>query len=149
MNDFKSLVTEYGRSIIKSAIDHEPEEAETLKTNIITAKEKIIVKHKTVENELQIAENEIHKLRTSVIDWKGKYNESSQTVKKDSTRIEDLEKKLKGQDEQGERWADMWRSERVKRRALEVELADLKEDKKRKRDSVAAVWEQAESIKLN
>jgi hypothetical protein len=149
LNDFKPLVTEYGRSIIKSALDHEPEEAVTLKENIVAAKEKIIVKYKTVENELKIAEGELRASRGMTSHRQRMYGGCIQTSKEDSTRIQDLEKQLKDQSEGKKRSADLLVKETEKRQALEVELADLKKDKKRKRESVAAIWEEAERIKLN
>ena len=148
VDDFKFLVTEYGRSIIKSAFDHEPEEARTLKDNIIAAKEKIIVKHKTVENELKNAAGEIRKLRSSVFELREVQVASDQAREVDSTTIQDLKKQHKDQWEEKKRYAGLWEEETEKRKALEEELAGLKKDRKRKRESVAAIWEDAESIKL-
>jgi len=148
-DDIQALMTDYGRSIIKSAIDHEPEEAETLKTNIIAAKEKIIVKYKTVENELKIAEGEVRTSRKMASHWQGLYAGSLQTRKDDSARIQDLEKQLKDQSEENKRSAELLAKEIEKCKALEVESAKTRRDKKRKRESVAAIWEDAEKVKLN
>jgi hypothetical protein len=149
IDDFKSLVTEYGRSIIKSALDHEPEEAGTLKDNIIAAKEKIIVRHKTVENELKIIEGEVRKLRSSVFKLREVQAVSDHVKEVDGTTIQDLKKQHKHEWEEKKRFAALLEQETVKRKALEVELAELKRDKKRKRELVAAIWEEAEKIKLN
>jgi hypothetical protein len=146
--DLKSLVTEYGRSIIKSAMDHEPEEAATLKNDIMTAKEKIIVRHKTVENELKIAEAENLTLKSSVFAMRLEITTAAITKRLDGSTIEVLEIQLKDQTEKTTRCVDLLEKEKVKRKALEVESADLKRDRKRKRDSVAAIWEDAESVKL-
>ena len=80
--------------------------------------------------------------------WQRMYGGCIQTSKENSTRIQDLEKQLKDQSEGKKRSADLLVKETEKRQALEVELADLKKDRKRKRESVAAIWEDAESIKL-
>ena len=149
IDDFESLVVDYGRSIIKSAMEHEPEEAGPLKNNIIAAKEKIIVKYKTVENELKIAEGEVRKLKSSVSELSTMQVASDHAKEVDSTTIQDLKKQHKDQWEGKKRLAGLLEEETVKRKALEVELAELKRDKKRKRDSVAAIWEEAEKIKLN
>jgi chromosome segregation ATPase len=148
IDDFKSLVTEYGRSIIKSAMDHEPEEAATLKEDIMTAKEKIIVKYKTAENELEIAEAEIRTLKSSVFDLRLEKATSVITKRLDGSSIKALEKRLGDQSDEMRRCTDLLEEETEKRNALELDLADLKKDRKRKRESVAAIWEDAESIKL-
>jgi hypothetical protein len=149
IDDFQSLVTEYGRSIIKSALDHEPEEAETLKDSIIAAKEKIMVKHKTVENELKITEGEVRELRSSVLELREVQAASDHAKEVDTTTIQDLKKQHKHEWEEKKRFAALFEQETVKRKALEVEMAELKRDKKRKRESVASIWEEAEKIKLN
>jgi hypothetical protein len=149
VNEFKSLVTEYGRSIIKSAMDHEPEEAATLKNNIVAAKEKVIVKYKTVENELQIAEGDNLLLKADVAALQEAQVSVTERNRSQVTTIEVLQKQLKDQEEQRKRWTDMYQGENVKRKALEVELRDMRRDRKRKRESVAAVWEEAENVKLN
>jgi hypothetical protein len=146
--DFGSLLTEYSRSIIKSAIDHSPNDAEALKNNIVTAKEKVVVKHKTVENELKIAEGEVRKLKASNFELKNVQDALYKMRKVDATRIQNLEKQLKDETEGKERDANLLAKETEDRQALEVELADLKKDKKRKRESIAAIWEGAEKVKL-
>ena len=147
--DFGSLLTEYGRSIIKSAIDHSPTETDSLKTNIINAKEKVVVKHKDVENELRIAQVEIQRLKANNLELRKAKAALYNNKKVDSTRIQDLEQQLKFQTEGKERDADLLVKETKKRQALEVELGDLKKDKKWKRELVAAIWEDAEKVKLN
>jgi hypothetical protein len=149
LSEFRSLVTEYGPSIINSAIDHEPEEAGTLKDDIIAAKEKITVKHKSVENELKPSQGEVRKLRSSVIGLGTLQAASEHANEVAITTIQDLKKQHKHEWEEKKRFAALLEEEAVKRKALEVELAELKRDKKRKRESVASIWEEAEKTKLN
>jgi hypothetical protein len=149
MDDFKALVTEYGGSIIKSAMDHSPEEAVSLKNDIITAKEKVIVKYKTVENDLKIAEGENRILKANVDELLVARGLASQGSRMQRITIKELERQLRHQRETASICVDSLEKETEKRKASEVELADLKNDKKRKRDSVAAIWEEAESVKLN
>jgi hypothetical protein len=149
MDDFKALVTEYGRSIIKSAMDHSPEEAVSLKNDIITAKEKVIVKYKTVENGLKIAEGENRILKANVDELLVARGLASQGSRMQRIAIKDLEGQLRYQRETTSICSDLLEKETEKNKALEVELAELKRDKKRKRESVASIWEEAEKIKLN
>jgi hypothetical protein len=149
MDDFKALVTEYGRSIIKSAMDHSPEEAVSLKNDIITAKEKVIVKYKTVENDLEIAEGENRILKANVDELLVGRGLASQGSRMQRIAIKDLEGQLRYQRERTSICSDSLEKETNKRKTLEVELGDLKKDKKRKRESVAAIWEDAEKVKLN
>jgi len=147
--DFGSLLTEYGRSIINSAIDHSPTEAESLKNNIITAKEKVVVKHKTVDNELKMAEDEVRKVNNHVSVLRGIQKACDMAKKVDGTTIQNLKKQHKHELEEKKRFAVLLEEETVKRRGLEVELEELRRDKKRKRESIAAIWEDAERVKLN
>jgi len=148
LNDFQSLVTGYGRAIIKSAMDHEPEDSDMLKQDIMAAKEKIIVKHQTIENKLETAEAEIRVLRSSVFDLRLEKATSGITQRLDGCRIERLERQLKDQAEEYMKCMDLLTEETATRKVLEVESAKWERDKKRKRESVAAIWEDAESVKL-
>jgi hypothetical protein len=148
-DEFKLLLIEYARSIIKSTIDHCSNESEALKNNIITAKRKVFFKYKIVETELSIAERKIKELKASNLKLRKAQAAFNSTIKADSTRIQDLEKQLRGRPEGKERGVNLLAKEIEKCEALEVELADLKKDKKRKRESGAAIWEDAEKVKLN
>jgi hypothetical protein len=46
--EFKTSLQDYGRSIIKSALEHSVEEVHILETNLITSKEKVIAHHTDV-----------------------------------------------------------------------------------------------------
>jgi hypothetical protein len=45
--------------------------------------------------------------------------------------------------------SESWKKERARRQALEAEIATLKQDKKRKRENVAEIWEKVEKVKVN
>lgn len=149
IGDFKSLLTEYGRAIIRSAIDHPPEKFQCLKQNIITAKEKIIVKHKTVENELKIAEREIRKLRTSVTDLTDSKATTFKQLTAETKEVEALRAENTILSAQRTESSNQCKKEIAKRKALEGELATFKQDKKRKRESAASIWEEVEQTKLD
>jgi len=119
-----------------------------LKQDIMAAKEKIIVKHQTIESKLETAEAEIRVLRSSVFDLRLEKATSGITQRLDGCRIERLEEQLKDQAEEYMKCMDLLTEEIATRKALEVESAKWERDKKRKRESVAAIWEDAESIKL-
>jgi len=98
-DEFKLLLIEYARSIINSTIDHCPDESEALKNNIITAKKKVVVKYRIVETELSIAGHEIRKLKASNLQLRKAQAASKNDKKVDITRIQDLEKQLRGRPE--------------------------------------------------
>jgi len=148
-NDFKTLLNEYSRSIIKSAMDHVPEEAVSLKNDIIAAKLKVLAKYATVENDLEIAESENTILKANVDELLVARAVASEGSRLQRIANRDLDVELRRQREIRDQGVVLLEQETEKRKGLETEMEELKRDKKRKRDSVAAIWEEAESIKLN
>ena len=130
-------------------MDHVPEEAVSLKNDIIAAKLKVLAKYATVENDLEIAESENTILKANVDELLVARAVASEGSRLQRIANRDLDVELRRQRELRNQGVVLLEQETEKRKGLETEMEELKRDKKRKRDSVAAIWEEAESIKLN
>jgi hypothetical protein len=70
-------------------------------------------------------------------------------LKLEMTITDDVERLYKAQLAKEDRDFESWKKERARRQALEAEIATLKQDKKRKRENVAEIWEKVEKVKAN
>jgi hypothetical protein len=149
VNEFELLLTGYGRSVIRSAMDHTPDEADTLKESIVDAKTNIVAKHNAVQDDLEVAKGEIiilgarnSKINADRVVYHGRlvaYREANK----------DLEKQLDTLSQEKKISVESLEKETTRRKELEAELSAFKLDKKRKRESVAAIWEEVENVKLD
>jgi hypothetical protein len=70
-------------------------------------------------------------------------------LKLEMTITDDVERLYKAQLAKEDRDFESWKKESARRQALEAEIATLKQDKKRKRENVAEIWEKVEKVKAN
>jgi len=149
VTEFQRSLQNYGRSIIKSALDHTTEESQVLENNIITSKEKVIAHFTSVNQKLEMAED--------------KNQQQEVTIQSNFTELAGLRKKVEGQrriiEGQEKRNAaqlsaklgllDSLEVEERKVKDLQSELANLRKNKKRKREDIVEVFERVEKVKVD
>jgi chromosome segregation ATPase len=147
--DFNTILLEYGRSIIKSALDHLPEESQSLKDDIVAAKQVVVDRYDEMQTDLDGWKNRAGNLKSEIIDVRIDNAGLKRKLEAEKNTVENLRKQLKDELE-GERKksAELMENEIAKGKALEAELAKMKQDKKRKRESAVEIWEQVEKTKV-
>jgi hypothetical protein len=155
-DEFKANLLEYSRSVIKSAMDHTSKETQALEDTMIVYKEIVVAQYKQAKNTIITLETDLLAARESII-----LSEESNTIlKADQARlnadlklemqiIDEVKRMYQAQMAKENRDFESWKRERARRQALEVEIATLKQDKKRKRENVADFWEKVEKVKVN
>jgi hypothetical protein len=144
--EFKTSLQDYGRSIIKSALEHTPEESHALEKNIITSKEKVIAHHTDISRKLEMAEIR-NQNQEAIIKSKNTENaELKKKVEEQSSKIECLEKQSASQLSAKLRLLDSVGVEERKVKDLEAELAKSRKDRKRKREDIVEVFERVEKV---
>jgi hypothetical protein len=154
--DFELLLFEYSRSVIRSAMDHMDKEALALEENMTSTKEKVITQYSQAEATITALETALSKANEST----QQAEESNAVLRADQARLnadlklemeftDDAKRKLQAQLAKENRYFGSWMEERRRRQALEVEIASLQQDKKRKRENVAEIWEKVEKVRVN
>lgn len=150
VDDFKSSLLDYGRSIIDSAIN-EDADPQTLESDIITAKEKLIAQFTAVYQHLEelsdsfySRDGEAAELRTEISELK-RAKAAMEEEKSDVIQAMDVDyamKKKEAEDhcEEKERYQKMWEEAEKGRKKAEDELAGIKQDNKRKKDRMEKMW---------
>jgi prolyl oligopeptidase PreP (S9A serine peptidase family) len=149
MAEFKSYLQDYGRSIIKSALEHTPEESHALEKNIIISRQKVIAHHTNVSQKLEMAEIRNRNQEATI---KSKNTENAELKKKleeQRSKIECLEKQSASQLSAKLRLLDSLEVEERKVKDLEAELATFRNDRKRKRENIVEVFERVEKVKVD
>jgi hypothetical protein len=155
-NEFNANLLEYSRSVIKSAIDHDARDSQDLEENMIITKEKVIAQYRRSRRTITAFETTL----SAVNELGQQAEETIATLKADQARLNaDLKLEMQITDEvkrmyqaqiaKENRDFESWKKERVRRQALEAEIATLKRDIKRKRENVAEIWEKVEKVKVN
>jgi prolyl oligopeptidase PreP (S9A serine peptidase family) len=146
--EFKSYLQDYGRAIIKSALEHTPEESHALEKNIITSKEKVITLHTGVSQKLEMAEIRNRNQEATIKSRNAENAELKKKVEEQRTKIECLEKQSAAQLSAKLRLLDSLEVEERKAKDLEAEMATLRKDRKRKREDIVEVFERVEKVKV-
>jgi prolyl oligopeptidase PreP (S9A serine peptidase family) len=147
--EFKSYLQDYGRSIIKSALEHTPDESHILEQNIITSKEKVIAHHTNVSQKLEMAEIRNRNQEATIKTKNTETAELTKKVEEQRSKIECLEKQSASQLSAKLRLLDSLEVEERKVKDLEAELATLRKDRKRKREDIVEVFERVEKVKVD
>jgi chromosome segregation ATPase len=150
VDDFKSSLLDYGRSIIDSAIN-EDADLQTLESDIITAKEKLIAQFTAVYQHFEelsdsfySRDGEAAELRTEISELK-RAKAAMEEEKSDVIQAMDVDYAMKKKEadnhcEEKERYQKMWEEAEKGRKEAEAELAGIKQDNKRKRDRMEKMW---------
>jgi hypothetical protein len=150
VDDFKSSLLDYGRSIIDSAMN-EDADPQTLESDIITAKEKVITQFTAVYQHLEELSDSLYskdgeaaKLRTEISELE-RAKAAMEEEKSDVIQAMDVDyamMKNTAEDHcaEKERYQKMWEEAEKGRQEAEDELAGIKQDNKRKRDRLEKMW---------
>jgi chromosome segregation ATPase len=147
--ELKTSLQDYGRSIIRSALEHTAEESHILETNIITSKEKVITLHTGVSQKLEMAEIRNRNQEATIKSKNTETAELKKKVEEQRSKIECLEKQSASQLSAKLRLLDSLEVEERKVKDLEAELATLRKDRKRKREDIVEVFERVEKVKVD
>lgn len=147
--EFKTSLQDYGRSIIKSALEHSAEEVHILETNLITSKEKVITLHTGVSQTLEMAEIRNRNQEATIKSKNTENAELKKKVEEQKNKIECLEKQSASQLSAKLRLLDSVGVEERKVKDLEAELATFRKDRKRKREDIVEVFERVEKVKVD
>jgi predicted S18 family serine protease len=147
--EYKSYLQDYGRSIIRSALQHTAEESYVLEKNIITSKEKVIAHHTNVSQKLEMAEIRNRNQEAIIKSKNTEKAELKKKVEEQRNKIECLEKQSASQLSAKLRLLDSLEVEERKVKDLEAELATLRKDRKRKREDIVEVFERVEKVKVD
>jgi len=149
ITEFQTSLQNYGRSIIKSALDHTTEESHDLENNIITSKGEVIAHFTSVSQKLEMAED---KNQQQEITIKSNYTELAGLRKK----LEEQRRIIEGQEKRNAAQLtaklgllDSLEVEERKVNNLQSELANLRKDKKRKGEAIVEVFERVEKVKVD
>jgi len=149
ITEFQTSLQNYGRSVIKSALDHTTEESHVLENNIIASKEKVITHHTSLSQKLEMAEKRSQQQEVTI---RSNFTELAELRKK----VEEQRKIIEGQEKRNAAQLtaklgllDSLEVEERKVKDLQSELADLRKDKKRKREDIVKVFERVEKVKVD
>ena len=143
----RSSLQSYGRSIIKSALDHPAEAAEGLEKDIAACRENVIVRYNGIIMEAKSAREKNRRLEETNASLDIENGVLKRTMETDSTSFTRNEKRYKTQ------LADQaaiikTQEEKIRTMTMEAAAKDTN-DKKRKRKEVGAIWEKAEKTRLD
>jgi hypothetical protein len=155
IDELKSTLLEYGRSIIRSAMDQDQDQdAQNPETEIIIAKERVIAHYvntaQSLSEDLDLVKEVLSEQQAKI----GRLEEIAALEEEKSSRIQDLELEvelLKCEAKEGEghlaemkRYQGLWEEDQETKKRLEAEVAGLKQDHKRKRDKMDELWKKME-----
>jgi len=146
---FNTSLQDYGRSIIKSALDHTAEESHIPENNIITSKQKVIALHTDVSQKLEMAEIRNRNQEATIKSRNAEKAELKKKVEEQRDEIECLDKQSASQLSAKLRLLDSLEVEERKVKDLEAELATLRKERKRKREDIVEVFERVERVKVD
>lgn len=155
-DEFKANLLEYSRSVIKSAMDHNPKETQALEGIMRLSKGNVVAQYKqaqntitTLETDLSLARESIWVLEESIAKLKADQAGLNADLKLEIQITAEVKRMYQAQMARENRDFDSWKKERAQRKQLEVEIGTLKHEKKRKRENVAEIWEKVEKVKVN
>ena len=144
---FTANLLDYSRLEIKSAMDHTSQETPALEDARRLSKEYIIAQYKQAKNTITTLETDLIAARESIRQSEGhnKILRADQErlnadLKLEMTITDEVKRMYQAQMSKGNRDFESWKKERARRQALDVEIASLRHDKKRKRENVAEIW---------
>ena len=150
VDDFKSSLLDYGRSIIDSAMN-EDADPQTLESDIITAKEKLIAQFTAVYQHLEELSDSLYskdgeaaRLRTEISELE-RAKAAMEEEKSDVIQAMDVDyamMKNTAEDHyaEKEKYQKLFVEAEQGKREAEAELAGIKQDNKRKRDRMEKMW---------
>jgi len=146
---YKTLLQDYGRSIIKSALEHTAEESHVLAKNIIASKEKVIAHCTGVSQKLEMAEMKNRKQEATIESRNAEKAELKKKLEEQQNKIKCFEKQSASQLAAKLRLLDSLEVEERKVKDLEAKIATLRKDRKRKREDIVEVFERVEKVKVD
>ena len=155
-DEFKAILLEYSRSVIKSAMDHSSKETQDLEDAMRFSRGYVIAQYKQARNIIAAFEMDWLAARDSI----RKSEESITILKSDQARLnadlrlemtinDEVKRLYQAQRVKENRDFESWKEERARRKALEVKITTLKQDRKRKRENVAEIWEKVGKVKVH
>jgi hypothetical protein len=155
IDDFRSILLKYGRSIIISAMSSDQDQdGQDLETEILNAKQNVIAYYANTAQSLSEDLDLVKEVLSEQRDKIGKLEEIAALEEEKSSRIQDLELEvelLKADKKEGQghlaekrKFQKLWEEEKVEKSKLEAELAGIKESNKRKREKMDEVWKKME-----
>jgi hypothetical protein len=150
MEDFRSSLLDYGRSIMNSAVNDDCD-SQTLENDMNASKEKVIAQHTVIcqhlaelSHSLYAKDEEASKLRTDVADLE-RAKAAMEKEKSDVIQAMDVDYAIKNKEaevhyEEKEKYQKLWEEAEKGRKKAEDELAGIKQDNKRKRDRMEKMW---------
>ena len=150
-DEFRSALLEYSEAVVRSTIQHAPQEAQNLKADIIDTKKKVIATHEDELNELktQLTSSEERNRQlneTIVIQESTRSSVESQLENEKSISLE-LERVLKLERDRKERYKQLYEKRGLELKASKDECEQLQRECK-KRERPEEVWEAAEGVRL-
>jgi len=120
------------------------------------SKENVIAQYKQAKNTIATLQSELLAAKKST----RQSEENNAVLKADQVKLNaDLKLEMQITDEVKRLYQDQmakenrdfesWKKERGRRQGLEVEIATLKHERKRKRENVAKMWEKVEKVKVH
>ena len=157
IDKFRSILLEYGRSIIESARrEDQDQDTQDSENDILNTKERIVAYYVSTAQSLS---EDIDIMKEVLFEQRGRIGELeviAASEEEKSVRIQDLEVELdsdsmkgykeKAEDYLGERhnFQKLWEKEKEEKGKLEAELAGIREGNKRKREKMEEVWKKME-----
>lgn len=155
-NKFTANLLDYSRLEIKSAMDHTSQETPALEDARRLSKENIIAQYKQAKNTITTLETDLFAARESIRQSEGHnkilredQERLNADLKLEMTITDEVKRMYQAQMVKENRDFESWKKERTQRQGLEVEIAGLKHDRKRKRENVAEIWEKVEKVKVH
>ena len=150
-DDFESALLEYGRAVIKSAMDHPPEQARMLENEILTTKKKVLMEHKNSTKNLEVSllatKYEVERLGRTIDIRNDEKVALGQELKVELDVASDLERELGHEKGEKIKFMEMFDDSVDTNNRLKRKCQDLVREK-RKRSRVEEIWEKAEKVKV-
>jgi len=154
LEDFKSSLLDYGRSIMISAVNDDCD-SQTLVNDMNATKENVIAQHTVVcqhleelSHSLDVKDVEASKLRAEISELEGANaameEEKSYVIQATEVELKMMTKTADNHCAEKEKYQKLWEEAEQGRREAETELAGIKQDHKRKRERMEKMWRNVE-----
>lgn len=151
-DELKSALLEYSKAVIKSGMDCEYGQAQSLEANIITTRKKMIATHEATVNQLETSRanwrREKRQLEEKVTTFKQEKKGFEGELRGMRTAEAEMKEQSVKDNQDVQKYKRLWEKGLTDVKKLETENTQLKKES-RKRRRVEEIWERAEKVKMD
>lgn len=149
---FKSALLDYSKAIIKSGMDCEDAEAQSLEANIVSTRERVIATHDATVSKLDAIKSTCREQKRQLEETITIYGQEKKGLEGELRVLRTAEAKMKERSAKDkkdlQKYKAVWEKELKDNKKLEDEPAQLRNESRIRR-RVEEIWERAEKVKMD